>query len=91
MAQLTQFEYVEAVDNYNNETTKFINNEYFKTFIPNKILETIEYLSVFLFASQKIIFKDGKLMKLSLLNIIAWWKFLKLAYKLVNDIAKIWK
>lgn len=88
---MTQIEYNSAVENYNEASKKFVNNEYFKSFIPKEILETIEYLSVFLFTSQKLIFKDDKLMKLSLLNIIDWWKFLKLSYKLVQDIAKVWK
>ena len=88
---MREIEFSSAIENYNEASKKFVNHEYYKSFIPDQILETIEYLSVFLFASQKLIFKDGQLMKLSFLNIFAWWKFLKLSYKLVNDIAKVWK
>ncbi len=88
---MTQSEYGNAKLNLIEGCNDFTQNNFVASLIPDKILKSIDLLVAFFIASQSLIFKGGKLMKLSVLNIVAWWKFLKLSYQFIKDIVQIWK
>ena len=83
--------YANSVKNMTHSTQNFCNNEYYKSFTPDRILKSLDLLVIFITSAQAIIFKNGTIMSLSIFNIIAWWKFLKLSYKFINNIIEIWK
>lgn len=84
-------EYGNAKMNLIDSCEKFVTNDYFKSFLPDNIVKSVELLVAYFIAAQGLIFKGDKLMKLSLLNIVSWWRFLKLSYKFVKDVVDVWK
>lgn len=88
---MTESEYGNAKMNLLESSEKFTNNEYIKSFIPEQITKSIEELVAYFISAQDLVFKDGKIIKLSIFNIISWWKFLKLSYGFVTKIVDIWK
>lgn len=88
---MTNLDYGSARANMIVGIDKFTHNEYLKTLIPENVVKTLDLIVSFVGASQSIIFRDGKLMSLSLFNIFAWWKFLKLSYELVKNLIEVWK
>jgi hypothetical protein len=88
---MTSGEYGNAKMNLIDSCDKFVTNDYFKSFLPDNIVKSVELLVAYFIAAQGLIFKGDKLMKLSLLNIVSWWRFLRLSYKFVKDVVEVWK
>ena len=88
---MTSGEYGNAKMNMIDSCEKFVTNDYFKTFLPDKIVKSVELLVAYFIAAQGLIFKGDKLMKLSLLNIVSWWRFLRLSYQFIKDVVDVWK
>lgn len=88
---MTEAEYGSAKINLLTSSKDFTNNNYIKSFIPNQISKSIEELVSYFLAAQSLVFDKGKIIKLSIFNLIAWYKFLKLSYKFVTKIVEIWK
>jgi hypothetical protein len=88
---MTSGEYGNAKMNLIDSCDKFVTNDYFKTFLPDNIVKSVELLVAYFIAAQGLIFKGDKLMKLSLLNIVSWWRFLRLSYQFIKDVVEVWK
>jgi hypothetical protein len=69
----------------------FINNKFVKDFIPKQILESLQLLIAFFNESKYHVFVEGKLLNLSVWNVLRWYKFIKIAHKFVRDLVEIWK
>jgi len=69
----------------------FIDNKFVKDFIPKQILDSLQLLIVFFNESKYHVFVEGKLLNLSLWNVLRWYKFIKIAHKFVKDLVEIWK
>lgn len=83
-------EYKTAVTEIESEV-KLMTSGYFAPFINPRITESLELLVEFISQSYVVVFKNGKVMKLSIFNIIAWWQFLKLSYSFITKLVSIWK
>lgn len=83
-------EYKTAVTEIESEV-KILTTSYVAPFINHRITESLELLVEFISQSYVVVFKDGKVMKLSIFNIIAWWQFLKLSYSFITKLVSIWK
>ena len=88
---MTSGEYGNAKMNLIDSCDKFVTNSYFKTFLPDNIVKSVELLVAYFIAAQSLIFKGDKLMKLSLVHIVSWWRFLKLSYQFIKDVVAVWK
>lgn len=88
---MTDNEYSSAHTNMFLKVDKFTGNKYTKNTIPDNIVKTLDLIVDFVGSSQGFLFKDGKLMSLSIFNVFAWWKFLKLSYNLIKELIEIWK
>ena len=88
---MTQSEYGNAKLNLIDGCNDFTQNTLIRSFIPDKITKSIDLLVAYFIAAQSLVFSNGKVIKLSLFNIVAWWKFLKLSYQFIKDIVQIWK
>ena len=88
---MTQQQYTDAQENMSIEVTKFTQNKYLKSVIPVQIIETFELLLDFIAVSKLAIFRDGKILELSIFNIRRWWKFVKLSHQFIKQIIEIWK
>ena len=88
---MTQTQYSTAHENMSIEVRKFTNNKYLKSIIPSQVIETFEVLLDFIAVSKLAIFKDGKILELSIFNIRRWWKFVKLSHQFIKKIIEIWK
>jgi hypothetical protein len=88
---MTQEQYGSAKLNLIDGCNDFTQNDFIKSIIPDKITKSIDLLVAYFITAQSLIFKDLKVVKLSLLNIVSWWKFLKLSYKFIKDIVEVWK
>lgn len=73
------------------ELVSFLDSKFIKDLIPPRITITLRVVFEFFLASKNLVFKNGEIKKLSILNIIVWWKFLNLSYKLINNLYHIWK
>lgn len=80
-----------AAGQMNENVNKFIENKFIESLIPDEIKLTLKLTIEFFTNSKGVIFNDGQLKKLTVFNIIAWLKFLKLAYRYVDELYKIWK
>ena len=87
---MTQEQYSNAHENMSIEVTKFTQNKYLKSVIPTQIIQTFEILLEFIAVSKLAIFRDGKILELSILNIRRWWKFVKLSHQFIKKIIEIW-
>jgi hypothetical protein len=56
-----------------------------------KFKKTLDIVSKFLFDATSIIFKNGRLVKFSLLNIFIYISFAKLSYNFVLELLEVWK
>lgn len=88
---MTENNYTSATTNMSYGINLFIKNEYFKTIIPPQIVKTLECIYAYILCSRELLFSNGKLKSLSLLNIIVWWKFIKWSRQFVLDMITIWK
>jgi hypothetical protein len=88
---MTSGEYSNAKMNLIDSCNSFVTNNYFKSFLPDKIVKSVELLVAYFVAAQALIFKGDKLMKLSLVHIVSWWRFLKLSYQFIKDVVAVWK
>ena len=70
---------------------KFITNKFIRDLIPEQIRKSLELLIDFFNQSKFHIFVDGKLLQLSVWNVLRWHKFIKLAHKFIKDLVEIWK
>ena len=70
---------------------KFINDKFVKSFIPDQILKSLELLIAFFKEAKHSVFIDGKILSLTIWNIVRWWKFIKLSRKFINDLYETWK
>lgn len=70
---------------------KFTGNEYFKSLIPPNIVITLELSVAYITGARELIFVGGKLKSLSLLNIVTWWKFIKMSRKFIMNVVETWK
>ena len=84
-------EYQKASSHISNEIELLTKGSYISNLIPSKITESLELLVAFIIEAQSSIFKDGKVLKLSLFNIFSWWSFLKVTYKFISKLVEIWK
>ena len=84
-------EYQKASSHISNEVQLLTKGSYISNLIPSKITESLELLVAFIIEAQSSIFKDGKVLKLSLFNIFSWWSFLKVTYKFISKLVEIWK
>jgi len=87
---MTEQEYQKASGNISSEI-KVLTTGYIGSLIPSKITESLELLVTFIIEAQSSIFKDGKVLKLSLFNVFSWWSFLKVTYKFISKLVEIWK
>lgn len=56
-----------------------------------RLNDTLKLVLIFITESRSILFKDGKMIKLSLFNIVSFVKFVKLSYQFIRDIIEKWK
>jgi hypothetical protein len=88
---MNQSIYSSATANMVVSIEKFITNKYVKDFIPEQILKSLELLVIFFKDAKYTIFIEGKILSLTIWNVIRWYKFAKLAHKFVKDLYEIWK
>ena len=50
-----------------------------------------ELLLDFIKVAKDAIFRDGRLLEISIWNAIRWWRFAKLAHSFVKTIIDVWK
>jgi len=70
---------------------KLLNNKFIKDFIPEQIVMSLEALMIFFKDAKHLIFADGKILNINLLNIIRWYKFVRRSHQFIKDIYNIWK
>lgn len=88
---MTNKEYGSALANMNTGITAFIFDKWVKSIIPEKIVLTLQLLMEFIDVVKSAIFRDGRVLELSIWNFLRWWGFVKVARTFVNNIIDVWK
>jgi hypothetical protein len=88
---MTHKEYGLAQANIQTDIRKFINDKYIKALIPEKVSKTLTLILDFLQASKDLLFVSGSIKKLNLLNVVSWFRFVKVARLFVIDVITVWK
>ena len=88
---MTQQQYGNAQANMAVGIEKYLNNKYIKSIVPDQIILTLQLLVDFIGVVKLAIFRDGKILELSIWNVLRWWNFVKLAHQFVKDIINVWK
>ncbi len=88
---MTNKEYGQSEANMTSVINTFILNKYFADLIPKKIVVTLELLLDFIKVAKDAIFRDGRLLEISIWNAIRWWRFAKVAHSFVKTIIDVWK
>jgi len=88
---MTQSEFTNSKINMEMGIIGFSTNKLLKSFIPEKINLTLNLLLNYWNTISIAIFKSGKLLSLSIFNLIAWYHFVKVSYVFIKNMYQIWK
>jgi len=88
---MTQKDFNLAQANIETDIRRFLADSYIKALIPEKVSKTLVLTLDFLKASKDLLFVDGKIKKLNFLNVLSWFKFVKIARWFVIGVIEIWK
>jgi hypothetical protein len=88
---MTNKEYSSAQANIETDVRKFLNDKYIKALIPEKVSKTLILILDFLQSSKDLLFVEGNIKRLNLLNVMSWFRFVKVARLFVIDVIEIWK
>jgi hypothetical protein len=88
---MTQKDFNLAQANIETDIRRFLSDSYIKSLIPDKVSKTLILTLDFLKASKDMLFADGKIKKLNFLNVLSWFKFVKIARLFVIGVIEIWK
>lgn len=84
-------EYGSSQANMSYAISRFTTDKWLFSIIPEKVRLTLDLLLDFIDVSKAAIFRDGKILELSIWNIIRWWSFVKVAHQFVKDVINVWK
>lgn len=57
----------------------------------SKAIDTLKMLLIFIDEAKSILFKDGKIITLSIYNIISLYRLAKLSYHFIKQVIEQWK
>jgi hypothetical protein len=88
---MTQREYNSSKTNIDQGIKEFLDDKFVKALIPDKVSRTLILILEFLDASKNLLFVSGTIKRLNLVNVVSWFRFVKVARLFVIDVINVWK